>query len=94
MVTRVQQAHDARGAVASMMALVREAGGRTAAPELRSATQPGWCIGLGGRVPVGPVWAGASELGDEGGLCGGGRKRKKEWARIKAAGCAKRKGRE
>jgi hypothetical protein len=86
MVTGVQQAHDARGAVASMTAQLRATGGRTTTPELRSATRLGCHIGLGGRVPAGPVWAGASELGYQGGLRGGGRKRKKERAGIKAAG--------
>jgi hypothetical protein len=37
-------------------------------PGLRSATRPGCHIGLGGRVPAGPAWAGASERGCEGGL--------------------------
>jgi hypothetical protein len=68
-----------------MTALVRAAGGRTTAPGLRSATRPGFRIGLGGRVPAGPTWDGASDLGCEGGLfTGAGRYEK--WTGIKAAG--------
>jgi hypothetical protein len=50
-----------------------------AAPGLRFATQLGYHIGLGGRVPARPAWAGASEMGCEGGLfVGAGRDDK--WA--------------
>jgi hypothetical protein len=67
-----------------MTALVQAAGGQTVAPGLRSATRSGCHIRPGGRVPARPAWAGASELGCEGGLFAGA-SRDEKWAGIKAA---------